>query len=245
MRDELLDIIRHTGGLGFFSEVKVNGTDDSTEIEAMHPDRTVILKAKLLQPSADLAGEFAMSRFNILSGYLNFANFKADDAEITIKRKDRVGKLYPEEMHFKDNQGQTAVYRFMNADMVPPVAKFLGTTWDVEVEPSRNKVQEFSQLAGILSSVEPWFLVKVVDKQLRFYIGEEGTTTDRSFLIIDPNVTGDLKSEIFWPISETLSIFKLGLDENMKVSFTSKGAMQITMSSPYAEYQYLLPARKR
>jgi hypothetical protein len=245
MRDILLDIIRHTGGLGFLDAVKVSGSEEATIIESMHADRTVILKAKLLKPSLDLVGDFGMGRFNILSGYLNFANFKADDATLTITRKDRDGKKVPEELQFKDVQGQSSVYRFMSADVIPEQAKFLGTTWDVEVEPSRSKIQEFSQLAGILSSVEPWFLVKVVDKQLRFYIGEEVSTSDRAFLIIETGIKGDLKSDIFWPIQEVLSIFKLGLEENMKVAFTGKGAMQIVMTSPYAEYTYLLPARKR
>jgi hypothetical protein len=245
MREILLDIIRHTHGLGFLDTVKVIGTDKETAIESMASDRSVILKGSLNSPSKDLDGEFGMSRFNILSGFLNFANFKADDATLTIKRAKRDDKQVPEELQFKDSQGQSAIYRFMSADVIPAQAKFLGTTWDVSFEPTRSKFQEFSQLSGVLGSVENHFLVKVVDKQLRFYIGEEGSTSDKAFLIMDPAVEGELKTDLFWPISETLSILKLGLDENIKISFTSKGAMQIVMTSAEATYQYLLPAHKR
>ena len=207
MRETLLDIIRHTSGLGFLDTVKVIGNDKETAIESMAADRSVILKGTLTNPSKDLVGEFGMSRFNILSGYLNFANFKADDATLTIKRSKRDDKQVPEELQFKDIQGQIAVYRFMNADMIPAQAKFLGAKWDVVIEPTRSKIQEFQQIAGILGSVENHYLVKVVDKQLRFYIGgDEGSTSDKAFLIIDPNVEGELTGDLYWTIPETLSI---------------------------------------
>lgn len=245
MREILLDIVKHTGGLGFLDTVKIAGTKESTVVESMDNDRAVILKSKLLQPEPGLMGEFGMSRFNILKGYLDFANYRADDATLTVKRKDRNGKLTPEELVFKDSQGQTSIYRFMSSELIPEQAKFLGTNWDVSIEPTRSKIQEFSQLANILSSVENFFSVKTVDGALRFYIGEEDAATDRASLTMDTDVKGELKGDLYWPIQHVLSILKLGLDENLKLSFSNRGALQISMASPHAEYNFLLPARKK
>ena len=245
MREVLLDIVKHTGGLGFLDTVKVTGDKKQTQIESMDNERTVILKAKLLAPEGELMGEFGMSRFNILQGYLNFANYKADGATIEVKRRDRNGKLTPDELVFKDEQGQSSSYRFMDAGLVPEQAKFLGATWDVSTTPSRSKIQEFSQLASVLSSVESLFLVKTTGSELRFHIGEEEASTDKAFLIMDPNVKGTIQGSLYWPIQQVLSILKLGLDENLKLDFTNKGACQITMTSPYAEYQFILPARRK
>ena len=60
MKDIILDVVKHTAGLGFIESVKVTGTADETRFDAMDPDRTVILNATLHGPHADLIGEFGM-----------------------------------------------------------------------------------------------------------------------------------------------------------------------------------------
>src|SRR5690606_32602337 len=143
MRDTLLDVVKHTGGLGFIDTVKITGTETETFVEAMDTERTVIIKAKLLKPEAELVGEFGMSHLSLLQGLLNFANFKTDGASIVVKRKDRNGKQTPEEIVFKgDNGTSPASYRLMSSELIPDQAKFLGTAWDVEVSPGRSKVTE-------------------------------------------------------------------------------------------------------
>ena len=53
MKDVVLDIVKHTAGLGFIENIKVTGTNDATKLEAMDPDRTVILNAQLHAPAAE------------------------------------------------------------------------------------------------------------------------------------------------------------------------------------------------
>lgn len=247
MREVLLDLIRHTGGLGFLDTVKVFGTADKTEIESMDNDRTVILKATLKTPVPDLVGEFGMTRFNILQGFLGFANYRTDSSSIRIKTKERAGgKTVPEELVFSDGQGQSSTYRFMSADLIPEQAKFLGTSWDVEVEPSRSKILEFIQMSSILNSIEHYFLVKTVDNSLRFYIGDEQAATDRACVIIEPDLkTGTLSGELYWDSVPIAPILKLGLDENVKLHFSNRGALQISMSSSLADYKFICPAKRK
>ena len=246
MRETILDIVKHTGSLGFIEAVKVTGTDEETVVEAMDNDRTVIIKANLLNPNADLKGEFGMSHLSLLQGLLTYPNFKADGASMTVNRRERQGKgLVPEEIEFKDEKGQTASYRLMSSDIIPEQAKFLGTAWDVEVDPSVSKIKEFQALAGLYGSFESYFCAKTVDGELRFYIGDEGSSMHRAFLTIEEGVTGNLGGDLHWPIAQVLSILKLGIDENLKLQFSGRGALQITMTSGQAEYRFILPARKK
>lgn len=243
MRELLLDVIKHTQGLGFIDTVKVEGTDKSTVFEAMESNKTVVLDATALKPEPHLAGSFGMGRLNILQGYLNFANYKTDEAKITVSRKDRDDKKdVPQEITFNDGNGQKSVYRFMSSDMIP-YAKFKGSSWDVSVEPTSSKIKEFQDLAGILSGTEPYFLAKTSGGKLVFSIGEEHA--DNAEITIAEGVEGELKGELYWPTSEVISILKLGINENPKIDITSRGALQVTITSPYVEYKYILPARKR
>ena len=138
----------------------------------------------------------------------------------------------------------------MAADLIPEQAKFLGTTWDVEVDPSASKLKELQALAGLYSQFENFFMVKTVENdegknELRFYIGDEGSSMHRAFLTIGDDVTGKLGGDLHWGIAPVLAILKLGAEENLKLQFSSRGALQITMTSASAEYKFILPARKK
>lgn len=251
MRETLQDIVRHTGDLGFIETVKITGETNETLVEAMDNDRTVIVKGKLLQVNTDLQGEFGMSNLALLKGLVTNALFKADDATMTVKRRDRNGKQTPEEIVFTGLKGKTSgTYRLMASDLVPDQAKFLGAQWDVEVDPSQSKLKELQALAGLYSSFENYFMVKTVKtdegkNELRFYIGDEGSSMHRAFLTIAEDVEGNLGGDLHWPIDRVLNILKLGADENLKLQFSSRGALQITMTSSVAEYKFILPARKK
>jgi hypothetical protein len=251
MRETLQDIVRHTGDLGFIETVKITGTEAETLVEAMDNDRTVIIKAKLLQPEANLVGEFGMSHLSLLKGLVTNPLFKTDGASITVKRRERNGKQTPEEISFVGENAKTAgAYRLMASDLIPEQAKFLGATWDVEIEPSQSKLKELQALAGLYSSFENYFMVKTVKNddgtnELRFYIGDEGSSMHRAYLTLGEDVDGTLGGDLHWPIDRVLSILKLGADENLKVQFSSRGALQITMASSTAEYKFILPARKK
>lgn len=246
MRETILDIVKHTGSLGFIEAIKITGSESETLVEAMDNDRTVIIKANLLKADSDLQGEFGMSHLPLLQGLLAYPNFRTDGASIDVIRRERAGKgNVPEELLFRDEKNQTASYRLMSSEFLPEQAKFLGTNWDVDVEPSVSKIKEFQALAGLYSTFEKYFLAKVVDGELRFYIGDEGSSMHRAFLTIEENVKGALAGDLHWPIAQVLSILKLGQDENLKLQFSSRGALQITMTSPHAEYRFILPARKK
>lgn len=248
MRKLILDIVKHTGGLGFIDVVKVTGDPDnkSTLIECMDEEKTVIVKGYLKNHEPAFDGTFGMSRLNVLKGFAEFPNYKSDDAKITVKTRERNGDKYPEEIVFTDPQGQTSRYRLMNADIVPNQAKFVGADWNVTFVPTKSKIQEFSQLAGIMSQFETYFLPKTVDNQVRFYIGEEQSASHGTFVIMDDENDGKLTTDLYWPIQQVLSILKLDNNaENTTISIANAGAMQIEIESEFANWVYLLPARMK
>ena len=56
IKDVLLDIVKHTNGLGFIEAVKIEGTEDTTDLSAMDVDRTVMMYGQLNQKVDDFKG---------------------------------------------------------------------------------------------------------------------------------------------------------------------------------------------
>lgn len=251
MRETIQDIVKHAIGVNNIDTVKITGTDDETIIEAMDNERTVIVKGKLLKPEANLKGEFGMSHLPLLQGLVNYALFKTEDAKMDVKRRERNGKTVPEEITFQSADGKSSgAYRLMSSELIPEQAKFLGTAWDVEVDPSASKLKELQALAGLYGQFENFFMVKTVKNdegknELRFYIGDEASSMHRAFLTVGEDVEGTLSGDLHWGIAPVLAILKLGAEENLKLQFSGRGALQITMTSASAEYKFILPARKK
>lgn len=248
MRDVISDIVKHTGGLGFIDIVKITGSEEETKIEAMDNDKTVIVKGKLNEPLAEFAGEFGMSNLSLIKGLVDHASFKTDGAKVEVVRETdptNSAQQIPTEMVFIDEQGQNASYRFMSSQLVPSQAKFLGTSWDITIKPSKSKISEFASFAGLYSSFETLFMVDVRDGNLRFNIGDPNGNSHKASIIIEKDVKGKMSTGLYWPISQVLNILKLGIDENVTMNFSSKGALMIEISNNISNYQYILPAKKR
>lgn len=248
MREIISDIVKHTGGLGFIEIVKVTGTDDETKIEAMDNDKTVIIKGALANPVPEFMGEFGMANLTLVKGLVDHPNFRTDGAAIdVIREKDPTdeSREVPTEMIFTDEQGQSASYRFMSAQLVPSQAKFLGANWDVTITPSKAKIAEFASFASLYSSFESLFMVDTRAGNLRFNIGDPNGVSHKTSLIFEKGVEGNMNAGLYWPISQVLAILKLSGDEDVVMNFTAKGALQISLKSDFGRYDYILPAKKR
>jgi hypothetical protein len=56
-------------------------------------------------------------------------------------------------------------------------------------------------------------------------------------------VEGSLQGKFTWPVSEVRSILNLSGDTTMSIS--NQGAMQISVNSGMATYDYILPAKTK
>lgn len=244
MKDIISDIVKHTAGLGFIENVKVTGTEDETLLDAMDADRTVILKARLHNVQPDLIGEFGLGNLGFLSGVSRLPNYQTEESTVEVKRGERNGVEAPEQLIFKDENGNTDRYRVMSKEIIEQTlqtVKFKGAEWDVTFEPTKAKVAELQAVAGIYGSIEPNFTVKTEDGNLIVTVGaSDGSYTGKRTFAT--NVDGELNEGYAWPLNQVLSILKLGMSGSCVMNISKKGALQISVDSGMGQYDYILPA---
>lgn len=243
-KDVVQDIVKMTAGLGFISAVKITGTETETNIDAMDTERTVILKAKLHSQVSEFVGEFGFGNLGFLAGVSGLEGYKADSATIEVVNRERNGVSTPDHLLFKDDEGNTDQYRFMSKEIIEQTlqtVKFKGTDWDVTFEPTKAKVSELQQVAGIYGGIEPNFTVKTQDGNLIITVGaSDGSFTGKRTFA--NNVQGDLNEGYAWPLSQVLSILKLGMSGHCVMQISKKGALQISIDTGIGKYDYILPA---
>ena len=243
-RDIVQDIVKHTAGLGFITSVKVTGTDESTTLDAMDADRTVILQAKLHNTVEEFNGEFGLGNLGFLAGVTALSNYQAEDSTVEVVARDRNGVSSPDHLMFKDVEGNTDQYRFMSKEIIEQTlqtVKFKGVEWDVTLEPTKAKVNELTQVAGIYGGIEPNFTVKTEGSDLIVTVGaaDGSFTGKRTFA---QNVNGEITEGYAWPLAQVLAILKLGMSGTCVMQISKKGALMISVDSGIGKYDYILPA---
>jgi hypothetical protein len=68
--------------------------------------------------------------------------------------------------------------------------------------------------------------------------------SDRTKVLIDNNVDGEITTEWNWPLDIVLKILRLGDNSNLVLSINNQGLLQIKVDSGLGVYTYLLPARR-
>lgn len=244
MREVLLDIIKHTGALGFLNEVKIVGTESTTTIESIDEKRTVVLKSKLLKPIPEFIGEFGIAKLSRLKSLLDHPNFKDTGATIEVihRKRDEIENIGG--FKFTDAHGQTASYVAMSADNIPAQPTFGGTNWDIVCEATKAKIQEFASFSSIIND-EPLFTARVEDNNLVFYFGNVESSMDNIKMIFENEVTGSLPNNLYWIVGHVMPILKVGAEETPVISISGRGAIKISLTTPFAVYDYYLPAKSR
>jgi hypothetical protein len=246
MKDIVLDIVRHTSGLGIIDSLKVTGTAEETQIAAIDQDKTVILNAKLHKPEGDFVGEFGMGNLGFLNGVCNL--YAKDGTSVDVVKANRNGVDLPETLVFKDPDGNSDKYRLMSKEVIDTqiqTVKFKGATWDVTFEPTKAKVQDLAQAASIYSSIEPTFTVRTDNGNLVFELGSANGGSHFGKRTFANNVGGTIKGDLSFPLNQFLNILKLGMGGICAVNFSNQGACMISVDSGIGLYNYILPAMTR
>ena len=68
-------------------------------------------------------------------------------------------------------------------------------------------------------------------------------STHAGEFVFEAGVTGKLKQSWSWPVTQVMSILALAGDKTIRIA--DAGAMQITVDSGLAEYNYILPAQSK
>jgi len=243
MKDILQDIVAHTHALGFLNIVKVNGDDAQTGIDSMAEDRSVILQATTKDAQVELKGTFGMPNLNKLDIHLKCPEYK-DGASIDVVTAERNGATIPVGIHFENaTKDFKNDYRFMNAEIINEklkTVKFKGASWDVEVQPTMAAIQRF-KLQATANAEETVFTVMTDSGDLKFKFGDASTHAGE--FVFQPGITGQLKNEWAWPVAQVLAVLGLNGDKTMRIS--DQGAMQISVDSGLATYDYIMPAQSK
>jgi hypothetical protein len=243
MRDHLLDLVGHTFDLGCIDLVKITGTENETQIDGLAEDRSVVVQGQFAGPVADFVGTFGMPNLSKLKILLNLQEYR-ENATIKVTRQTRNNEEVPVGIHFENKVGDFKNdYRFMTSEIVAEklkTAKFKGVNWHIEFEPTVAGIQRLKMQASA-NSEEPNFAVRVDNGDLKFSFGDHSTHAGE--FVFQPGVTGALKRNWAWPVSQVMSILSLVGDKTVHIS--DDGAMKITVNSGLAEYNYILPAQSK
>ena len=242
MKDILQDVVAHTHALGFLTLVKVT-SEDSTTIESMAEDRSVIVTGETKTPVTEFSGVFGMPNLDKLALHLKNPEYQKD-AKVEVVTAERNGEVIPTHIHFENATGDFQNdYRFMNKQIIEEKlksVKFKGATWDVEFTPSVASIQRM-KLQAAAHSEETIFTVKTVDGNLVFLFGDASTHAGE--FVFQPGIEGELNHAWSWPVAQVQSI--LNLDGDLTMSISSAGAMKITVDSGLVSYDYILPAQSK
>lgn len=243
--DSLKDIVKHTNSLGFIDMCKIVGTGTDAKIEAIDADRTVVIFGSMYQPIAGIDTTVGLSRIAVLKGSLDFPPFSGEKSATAVITETRNNVNLPTGIKFDSGTGTIAHYRFMSETMVNEQIKvppFKGATWNVTIEPEQKYISELSYWQGVLGGFEKRFTVRTDKGNLYFDIGTG--PTDTSTVLFASNVTGTLKHQWSWPLTQVLSILKLSGSSKAAMKFSDMGALMIEIDSSIGKYEYILPAVK-
>jgi hypothetical protein len=243
MKDILQDLVAHTHALGFIPLVKISSDSKETQVEAMAEDRSVIVSAKTKTPVDQFDGIFGMPNLNKLAIHLNCPEYK-ENAKISVTKANRNGDDILTGLHFENDAGDFENdYRFMSTEIINEKlksVKFKGATWNIEFEPAVTSIQKLKFQANAHSE-ENVFQVKTEGNNLVFSFGDASTHAGE--FVFESNITGKLKQTWAWPVVPVMSILNLTGDKTIRIA--DAGAMQITVDSGLAEYNYILPAQSK
>jgi hypothetical protein len=133
----------------------------------------------------------------------------------------------------------------MSKQLVPDQPKFIEPTWDVTIKPSKSNIQQFGWAANGLGAYEQYFIPKIQDGQLKFFIGEDTAANQRGGVVFATDLTQTFDSQHKWKISHIQTVLKLAESADCEMSFSSKGVIQVTVSTGVGVYKFIFPAKVR
>ena len=248
MKDILKNLVSFAVPLNF-STIRVTGVENGTLFEAVREDGgVIIMKAASSTPIEEFVGTFGMPNLKILKGYVDtFSTIEETDdkgvsnLKIEIQRNYKPDPTVPTDIQFS-TPGSNAIYRLQKDNLPRQPSMKESIKWDAEVvQPPRSKITEFSSFASILSDVEKNFSVKSVGSLLKFYIGDENSSTSKVNFVFADGLKSKIAPAKHWACNDFLTIMNLAANADTVVKFTNLGIIQITVDTGIMTYDFMLP----
>jgi len=243
LKDYLQDIVKNTYGLGIIDLVKITGTTEKTQINAIAEDKTVVISAETHDPIAEFIGLFGMPNLSKLNTILNISEYK-EDPVIRLNTQTKDDEVIPVGLHFENKTSDFVNdYRFMNREAVTEKVKklsFKEPTWHVEFSPTVANINRLKMQASA-NTDETTFIAKTENKNLVLYFGDHSTHAGN--FVFEAGVSGTISNKLCYPVAQIISILNLSGDKTFKIS--NDGAIQIVVDSGLAKYTYTLTAQSK
>lgn len=239
LKDYVQDLVKNVISTGFFEKVKITASSKDIIVEALEKDNKVVLKGKFSEPLKDLDGEFGLSNLSLLSHIISDPDFNSSDSKLEVVYTNKV----PTELTYENKNNSFINYRFMSTKLIPDQPKFIEPSWDVVIKPTKTNVQQFNWAATGLSAYEQYFTPVIKDGELKFHIGDDASASQRGSVTFATDLTEKFDNQHKWPISHIQAVLKLADSTDMKMAFSTKGAIQITINTGVGTYRFIFPAK--
>lgn len=261
--NSLRDLTRHTSGLDI-DMIKIMGDDGSVEFEGINDDKTVVLKGSFLKNVPEFEGTFGLSQLDYLTKCVNEYKQKDDSIDVVRIEKtfsvpakdddgatlhteggevvyDKVTEDIIERLIFsRKSPKMVNPYRVLDRRMITEQPSFKGAQWDVVITPTSQAISSLAVQAGM--GVEEYFGVKTEDNVLYLTFGD---TSSQAIVEFAHDVEGEITRSWIWGVGPVLNILKMSDSADCTMSFLDKGALQITLETGLAKYNYIMPAKAR
>lgn len=234
-----------------FTTVRVTSDSTKTLFEAIDDEKRIIMKATPKEPVTEFSGQFGMPSIKVLKGNVDMfetfskqipAGSKPATLDVQCNSKDK--KDIPTDLEFNVPNFFHDTYRLQLVNIpAQPILKN-PPVWEVEVnQPDKNKISVIAAKAANLADVEKNFSVKVDNRALKFYIGDETSSTSKSNVTLVGDIDTVFNPQLYWRCENFLSIMNLASSGSVVVKFSNM-FIQINIDSGLIDYEFLLPGAK-
>ena len=240
IKDVFLDVSKNVINPGYFETIKITSTRKNTLIEAIS-GTTTIVKGVTHSPVSELGEcEFGLSNLGLLSSIVNDSLFKDNESKVELIFEKRESKEIPSEFLYTNKSNSFINYRFVSSNFVGKQPVYSEPKWDIRTKLTKSVVQQFFWLSSSLNGYEKTFTPKLVNGDLKFFIGKENSASQRGGIVISNDITGKFDHEMYWPISTISPVLKLVDGSESELCLNDK-AMQINIDTGVTLFRYIFP----
>lgn len=239
--DILKDMNKYIHGIGVLATVRVEqDKKKGIALQSIGLDKQLIVHGSSELKFSDDDCVFGLGQLGQLQSLLSCPEYE-ENANITLA-KDSSGNL--SRIDFANSTGDfTNSYRLMGQqllDTIMPKMRFLGTKWDLEIEPSLNSIKRFN-LQAAANAEETSFTMKLVKSNLEINFGTPATHSGK--FVFAEGIKSKTAFDNAFPIAVFQKILNLSSHaEKAELKLTNEGLMCIELNSGLITYQYLIPA---
>lgn len=239
MFNTLKEIVNYTLAVDL-DLVRISGTEQQTVMQSVSADRNIVLEARFNQPVLEFASVLGLPNLGRLDVILNIPEYR-EESQVTLNSNS---ENTLDSINFANKTGDFHnTYRLMDTAAINSkiaAVTFKEPKWNVVFEPLAVNIQRLRYQSQALSD-QVHCCTYTQSGNLMLEMGDPSSLQGK--FVFHPNVTGQLQKKMTWITKHLINI--LGLTGDKQISISDAGAMQITVNSGVATYNYILLSQSK